>query len=203
MGKWGRRSIGMFGPRLIRLVACIVLIALLPMAMGCYGSFPITHTIYKFNGEVTRFRLVHTIVFWVFIIIPVYWIGILADAIVLNLIEFWTGESATVSSQTLPDGTRVTLEPSADGKEAVLIASRDGKVLQSVHFIRISEKEVQVFDDAGRKLGSVVRSASSGLILTDAQGASVRTISAGEISDFRKAMEQLHPTPAPQVAAPG
>jgi len=193
----------MFSPRFIRLVACIVLIALLPMAMGCYGSFPITHAIWKFNGEVTGLSLVHTLVFWAFVIIPVYWIGILADAIVLNLIEFWTGEPTTASSQTLPDGTRVTLEPSANGKEAALTASREGKVLQRVHFVRISEKEVQVFDDAGHKLGSMVRSSSSGLVLTDAQGATVRSISAGEILDFRKAMEQLHPTPAPHAAAPG
>ena len=105
MGNSGRRCVGMFDPRLIRLVACVVLIALLPLATGCYGSFPLTHIIYRFNGEVTHYDLVHSIVFWVFIIIPVYWVGFVGDVIVLNLIEFWTGEKMTVSSQTLPDGT--------------------------------------------------------------------------------------------------
>ena len=203
MSKWGGPSVGMFGPRLIKFVACVVLIVLLPMATGCYGSFPLTHIIYKFNGEVTDYKVVHSIVFWAFVILPVYWIGFLGDAIVLNLIEFWTGEKMTSSTQALPDGTRTSLEPSADGKEATLTVSRDGRVLRKVRFVRVSEKEVQLFDDAGHKLGSMVRASSSGLVLMDAQGASVCTISAGEISDFRKAMEQLHPTPAPQVAAPG
>ena len=120
MGDSGRRSVGMFNPRLIRLVACVVLIALLPLAAGCYGSFPLTHIIYQFNGEVTHSDLVHSIIFWVFIIIPVYWVGLLGDVIVLNLIEFWTGEKMAVSTQTLPDGTVAALAPSADGREAAL-----------------------------------------------------------------------------------
>jgi len=192
----GRRSVGMFSPRLIRLVACVVLIALLPLATGCCGSFPLTHIIYQFNGEVTHSDLVHSIIFWVFIIIPVYWVGLLGDVIVLNLIEFWTGEKMTVSTQTLPDGTIAALEPSADGSEAALTVSRDGKVLEKIRFVRVSEKELQVFDEAGHKVGGVIRTASSDLALTDAQGATVVTIRSGEISQFREAIKKLSATPA-------
>ena len=203
MSEWSRRSVGMFSPRLIRLVTCIVLVALLPVAAGCYGSFPLTHIIYKFNGEITDNKVVHTVVFWAFVIIPVYWIGFLGDAIVLNLIEFWTGEKMLASSQILPDGTRTVLEPSADGKEATLTVSRDGAVLQEMRFVRVSERELQVFDKAGRKVGVIVRTPSSGLVLTDAQGTAVGTIGAGEISQFRKAMGRLQATPSPQSADPG
>jgi len=189
----------MFSPRLIKLVACVALIALLPTAAGCYGSFPLTHMVYKFNGEITEYKVVHAVVFWAFIIIPVYWIGFLGDAIVLNLIEFWTGEKMTSSSQILPDGTHAALAPSADGSEATLTVSRDGEVLQQVRFVRISEKEVQVFNEAGRKVGFIFRAPSSGLVLMDAQGAAVATIRGKEISRFRAAMERLD-APPPQAA---
>jgi hypothetical protein len=201
MGEWNGRSIGMFSPCWMKLVACIALIALLPIATGCYGTFPITHTIWKFNGEVTGLPLVHTLVFWAFVIIPVYWIGILADALVMNLIEFWTGEPAHASIQANPDGTLTALTPSADGKEATLTVSRDGQVLQEVRFVRTSAKETQVFDQSSRQVGAVLRTPSSGLVLMDARGMIVGTIGSGDISQFRAAVERLQSAPAPQPAA--
>ena len=191
---------GFFGPRLIKVVACVVLVSLLPLATGCYGSFPLVHIIYKFNGEITDYKVVHSIVLWVFLIIPVYWVAFLGDFIVLNLIEFWTGEKIMVSSQTLQDGTRVTLEPSADGTEAVLTASREGRVLQQMRFVRRSDTQLDVLDDSGRKVGMILRTPASGLVLADAQGLPVKTLGNGEISQFRKAMESLEAVPAPVAA---
>ena len=57
-----------------------------------------------------------------------------------------------------------------------------------------------VFDEAGHKVGGVIRTASSGLALTDAQGATVVTIRSGEISQFREAMKKLPVAPAAQPA---
>ncbi len=55
-----------------RALAIVVLAALAPALAGCYGGFPLTKTIYEFNGKVTDNKYVHTAVFWAFLVFPVY-----------------------------------------------------------------------------------------------------------------------------------
>jgi hypothetical protein len=87
--------------RLYRLAAMALLVALAPMAGGCYGAFPLTHKVYEVNGEITDEKLVHTLVMWAFLIIPVYSVATFVDAIVFNLIEFWTGETTDLGDASL------------------------------------------------------------------------------------------------------
>lgn len=56
----------------------------------CVGSFGLTR---KVHGFVTSFgnKWVNWLVFLVFVIIPIYGLAILADAVVVNSVEFWTG----------------------------------------------------------------------------------------------------------------
>ena len=45
-------------------VAVMMLVLLLPLALGgCYGGFPLTKAIYKYNGEVSDNKFVNTLVF--------------------------------------------------------------------------------------------------------------------------------------------
>jgi hypothetical protein len=61
------------------------------LATGCTGSFSLTNELYQFHRE--KDRWVDEILFLVFAITPVYGTVMLADAIVLNSIEFWTGDN--------------------------------------------------------------------------------------------------------------
>ncbi|NUP89532.1 MAG: DUF3332 family protein [Candidatus Sumerlaeia bacterium] len=85
-----------------RALTTLLLVTVLVFAMGCYGSFPLTHAVYNFNGEVTDNSIGQQLVFWVFIILPVYGIAQLGDAIIFNLIEFWTGETLDIGQADLP-----------------------------------------------------------------------------------------------------
>lgn len=59
---------------------------------SCIGSFGLWNTLKNWN-ENTGNKFVNEIVFLAFHIIPVYEFAYLADIIVLNSIEFWTGSN--------------------------------------------------------------------------------------------------------------
>lgn len=59
---------------------------------SCYGSFGLTHKLHRWNGGIGG-KFVRWLVFLGLIIIPVYEIALIVDALILNSIEFWTGDS--------------------------------------------------------------------------------------------------------------
>ena len=161
-----------------------LLVAMLPFFMGgCYGNFPLTRAVYKFNGSVSSNKFIQSVMFWVFVIIPVYKIGMLADAIIFNLIEFWTGKQLlAVGPTTDSNGNMVCLTPSADGRQAVLTVSRGGKVLAQEFFVKVSDTTFEVRGAQGALHGKVLRSPDGAISLTDRNGAVVRTLPAGALA---------------------
>jgi hypothetical protein len=76
-----------------RSVACLVALTLaLASLSGCYGKFALTRKIYAVNGEVKE-KYLRSLVTWAFIIAPVYGVAALADFILFNTIEFWSGNN--------------------------------------------------------------------------------------------------------------
>lgn len=63
---------------------------------GCVGRFPATHKVLAWNESVTREKWVHEGIFVGLLIVPVYQVALLVDAVVLNSAEFWTGEKVLV-----------------------------------------------------------------------------------------------------------
>ncbi len=162
-------------------VISAMLVAMAPFVFGgCYGGFPLTKTIYKLNGGISHSKIVQTVTFWVFVIFPVYEIGMLADAIVFNLVEFWTGEEILAVGPTMDsNGNLVCLTPSADGREAVLTVSRDGRVIAQESFLKVSDTVFEVRDAQGNLNGKVLKSPDGTINLTDSNGTVVRTLPAG------------------------
>ena len=163
-------------------ITLLVLIGMVPLVTGCYGHFPITNYVYKANGNVTKYSLVHTVVFWAFLIIPVYEIGFIGDVCVLNLIEFWTGSApmdpiASVDRQ----GNTVALAPADNGRDAILTVSRDGRVLTQERFTRVSDTVFEVRDAQGKLNGRVIRSGGA-ILLADAEGRTIGTLSAESLA---------------------
>ena len=166
-------------------VVLAFMLVMSPLLTGCYGSFPLTKAVYKANGEITNLRLIHTLVFWLFLALPVYNITLLGDMLVFNVVQFWTGAKVSSAQMKAEDGTELALAPSPDGREAVLTASRDGAVQGQVRFVRRSDGAVEVRDAAGRLAGRVVRTADGGLRLTNAQGQTLSTISPTQLAEVR------------------
>ena len=71
------------------VTACVVYTIMIQSA--CIGSFGLTKSVYDWNMGLNKW--VGELVFLVLVIIPVYGIALLIDAVILNLIEFWTGSN--------------------------------------------------------------------------------------------------------------
>lgn len=168
----------MSGRRRFWIVA-VLLIALGPWMLGCHGRFPLTRTVYKFNDEVSPSPVVQTLVFWALVIIPVYELAMLGDALIFNVIEFWTADRPLEAAVTTTDanGNKVVLAPAENGADALLTVSREGQVVGEVRFVRVSDSVLEVRDVQGDLWGKLVRDECGDTLLMSAQGQTIRTLS--------------------------
>ena len=80
--------------RSLRLVVSIAILAAVLISLpGCYGSFNLTRQMHSFNGGISESEWIQEITFLGMVIIPVYGVGMLGDAIIFNSIEFWGGDN--------------------------------------------------------------------------------------------------------------
>jgi hypothetical protein len=83
----------------VKGITVVTLLLFVLAVSGCYGGFQLTKALYKFNGEVKLSedqkanRVAQSAVMILLVIIPVYQLAALADAIIINSIEFWTGKN--------------------------------------------------------------------------------------------------------------
>jgi len=82
----------------------------------------LTKKVYQVNGEV-RDKYLRSLVTWVFIIVPVYGISALADFIVFNTIEFWSGKNPVASGEK-------DFQYAQDGEKFQVHAQKSGEVVR-------------------------------------------------------------------------
>lgn len=134
---------------------------------GCYGSFNLTGLVYDWNGSFSS-KWVRWLVFLGLVLIPVYAVLLVVDALILNTIEFFSGEHP-VSRATLEDGSTVVAEKTDDPKVTRLKHERDGKTLTTLYCERPSDDEMILRDSKMNVLSRVHRTAE-GVELSDARG---------------------------------
>ena len=170
--------------RFMSITACVLLLAMSTSTLSCYGKFPLTHAVYQFNGQVTNNKIIHSVVMWVFIIIPVYGIASLGDVVIFNLVEFWSGDTLNVSLATETQGGKVAFNTTPDGN-AVLSISRSGQAAQEMKFTKVSATTFDVRNSAGTTIGHVIRGGNGDIMLTNAGGEVQRVISASDVARMR------------------
>ena len=85
--------------KIAKAVVLITLLGFTLAASGCYGGFNLTRVLYKWNGNIQvngdkkTNEVLQSAVMVVLWAIPVYQIAILADALVVNTLQFWTGKN--------------------------------------------------------------------------------------------------------------
>ena len=77
--------------RLVTVLCTMLSVSIL--STSCIGSFPLFHKIHSWNEGVSDNKFVNELVFICFHIIPVYEVCYLADGLIFNSIEFWSGKS--------------------------------------------------------------------------------------------------------------
>jgi len=161
--------------------ALLVLALMITLALGCYGSFPLTRAVYHINGAMPT-GVLRTVAFWLFVIVPVYDIAVVADVVVLNLIEFWSGTPFDFAAATDELGNTIVFEPCEDGRRATLTVSRHGEVLERLQFVRVSDTVCEARDESGGLAGKAVVRADGGLELSDASGKVIAAVGASELA---------------------
>jgi hypothetical protein len=170
-------------PGWARLICGLTTASLLILALGCFGSFPLTNIIYDLNQEISDNRWVQTLTMWVFYLIPVYSLAVLGDVIIFNLVEFWSGEPLLQSAATHTQGayeTAMTL--SEDGRTLTMTIREHGQVVEVVTSVEVSPGHFELRDQSGQLLGMVARSEAGDLELRGPFGNTMGRISAGQLA---------------------
>ena len=120
----------MFNKGPTRVICLILALAMAPIALtGCIGSFAAWHKVQEFNRDASDNEWVQELLFLVLHIIPVYGIAYLIDIVVINSIEFWTGENPMNTARTIvgDDGAVTTITPLDDNTLEVSVVTPDGR----------------------------------------------------------------------------
>ena len=104
--------------KIVKTATLVLSFALL--LSSCIGSFALTNRVKEWNENIGN-KFVNELVFIGLHIIPVYEVTILADVLVLNSIEFWTGENP--SAQSVGD-TKIV--KNAQGEDVTITVIEDG-----------------------------------------------------------------------------
>ncbi|KAA6344911.1 hypothetical protein EZS27_007507 [termite gut metagenome] len=75
------------------LPLCAIILSSSMLFSSCIGSFALTGKVFDWNKDVGDNKFVNELVFLVLCIVPVYELSICIDSVVLNSIEFWTGDN--------------------------------------------------------------------------------------------------------------
>jgi len=104
-----------------KIILMLLLISVITMSMvGCFGNFSLTRQVYSFNQNFEN-AFVRSILMWVMMIVPVYGLATWIDVVVLNVIEFWTGDNPIA----MIDGESQTQFIAFEGIEYEVIATKN------------------------------------------------------------------------------
>lgn len=123
---------------------------------GCYGSFALTKKVHSWNGEVSPNKFVQWLVFLGLNVVPVYGVAVAVDALIVNTVEFWTGDNPA-------GGVATRVEKHDDGTATVY---RGDDVFTAVP---VAHDKVEIFKD-GQRIGIAATTEDGRLVVTDESG---------------------------------
>ena len=93
---------------------------------SCIGSFTLTKRVLSWNNQVGN-KFVNELVFFAFWILPVYEVTSLADMLVLNSIEFWSGNNPMEASVKAIDTDHGRYLIKCDGRGYDIVCQATGE----------------------------------------------------------------------------
>lgn len=117
----------------IKSVAVLLIAATMFGSSSCIGSFQLTNRLLGWNKNVSN-KFLNELVFFAFWILPVYEVSALADLLVLNSIEFWSGRNPmTAQADRIiegENGQRYLVKTDADGYDITNLETDDSMRLE-------------------------------------------------------------------------
>lgn len=96
---------------------------------SCIGSFTLSNKLLSWNKQIGN-KFVNELVFFAFWVLPVYEVSGLADIIVLNSIEFWSGSNPIAKGTKTIQGNDGKYLVKCDGKGYTIKSENDGSVVR-------------------------------------------------------------------------
>lgn len=110
-----------------QIAVAVILLAGMSMTFSsCIGSFALTKSVLSWNKQVGN-KFVNELVFFAFWVLPVYEVTALADVIVLNSIEFWSGSNPMEASVKAIDTDHGRYLVKCDGKGYDIVCEATGE----------------------------------------------------------------------------
>lgn len=93
---------------------------------SCIGSFALTNRLLSWNRSIGN-KIVNELVFFAFLVLPVYEVAAAADMLVINSIEFWSGSNPMAMGTKKIQGSDGQIYlVKCDGKGYDIISQTDG-----------------------------------------------------------------------------
>ena len=107
-------------------VGAILLAGSSMMFTSCIGSFALTNKVLAWNKQVGN-KFVNELVFVAFCILPVYEVTSVADLLVVNSLEFWSGTNPVMASNQVIDTEHGRYIINGDGKGYTITLASTGE----------------------------------------------------------------------------
>lgn len=103
-----------------KVVSCLLLSSAI-LFSSCLGSFKAFNNLKDWNQGATDSKFVDNLIFWGLWIVPVYELFLLGDAIIFNVIEFWSGSNPIA----MKEGESETQMVEHDGNTFKMVATKN------------------------------------------------------------------------------
>lgn len=110
-------------------VAVVCTLAGSMLFTSCIGSFTLTNKLLTWNKTVSN-KFVNELIFFAFWVLPVYEVSALADVLVLNSIEFWSGSNPVAKGTKVIEGNDQRYLVECDGKGYTITGQTDKSVVR-------------------------------------------------------------------------
>lgn len=108
---------------------------------SCIGSFNLTRNLYDWNHNVGD-RYVNALVFFAFVVIPVYGVTLFLDGVILNTIEFWSGSHPI----SMEEGDKEIQRVTKDGVTYEIMAVKNKFIATQIHGPQAGETVEFIFN---------------------------------------------------------
>jgi Domain of unknown function (DUF3332). len=124
----------------LRVLALVLGVSIL--SSSCYGPFRLTTKLHTWNGQIGD-KFINALVFFAFVVIPVYGVTTFVDALVFNTIEFWGGNNPI----SMKEGEVREQLVEKNGQSMKLTASRNKCEIEVLSGENKGQKTTMIYDE--------------------------------------------------------
>lgn len=136
-------------------VGALLCLLMVGTQTSCIGSFGLFNRLLGWNQNVGN-KFVNELVFFAFWILPVYEVCALADLLVLNTIEFWSGDNPMACGSKVIEGNDGKYMVTTDKKGYDIISLNDGTKTRLDFDTKTQTWSMRVNDGESRVLFSFI-----------------------------------------------